>query len=174
MINLFSSVVVEEDAIRARIPGKGWREIVSINGVPIERIRALAEEQFPDTYEEELNVLLPRVMDMTDSPLAGDVEVIAREVNAPDEQGSVYALHYDAAKRGALTDSLRKIFEGTVAIGKVASLSEEEINALFVLSMHDCKKGDDEPYMDATDIIGHMMNNAGEMGNMNAANCESQ
>lgn len=175
MSRLFEAVTVDGDDVKANIPRKGWRKLVSINGVGVDRIKALAQEASPENWDTELNALLPQVMAMTDTPLGPKVTVVAQDVSEAEE---TIEIPYKAIDKKVAAEALQKNFEGIVALGKAAGLTVTEINVAFALCMKEFEEASNMGEMDMQDMMGNMMgammDRMGQLGGGEGSNCQTQ
>lgn len=153
MGKLFESVLVEEGSVRVKVP-KGWRKLVSINGVDADRILSLAMETSPSTYSAELNALLPSVMEMTDAPLGNEVAVVVSDVSCTEE---LLHIPYTETDKAVAIAALKKNFEGIIALGKAAGLSETELNVVFASSLLEFEKASAAGGVDVQEMMCNMM-----------------
>lgn len=180
MPKIFKAVTKNEDALMGELPGKGWRKIVSINTVPGEHLLALAESMNPNSWEQSFNSDLSGLLIKADKKPEKNFEIVVESVEEKRETILVPVVN------AAIEDGVKKNFEGIIAVGKAAGLTEDDLAAIFGAALVEFEHtggdhtnlggmgmGDmDDAHFDMADMLNqmpNMMQNAA-----GAPNCEAQ
>lgn len=159
------------------LPGKGWRKIVSINTVPGECLLALAESMNANSWEQSFNSDLPGLLLKADKKTESKFEIVVESVEGTQETVVVPFLN------ATVEDGVKRNFEGIVAVGKAAGLTEDDLAAIFAAALVEFEHtgGDHtnlggmgdmgDAHFDMADMLNQMPN---MMQNAGAPNCETQ
>lgn len=175
MPKLFSQVCLQGDNLMAKIPKVGWRTVHSINNVPADTIVSLAKQISPE-YDDQLDELIPRVMEERGSPLGKEVVV---DCETEDKKMESHTLPFVAVDEAQL-EAIKKNFEGVIAMGKAAGFTQEEINIVFKATVEAYAQAADPSSDQAANVMqmnmANMMANAmgGQGGQDGDGQCQQQ
>ncbi|CCW70102.1 unnamed protein product [Phytomonas sp. Hart1] len=167
------TMVLENSGVNVQIPGKGMRKLLSINSISVPRILDLLKELSPDSSSSSLGTLLPNVMAMTEAPL-GDMADIDYESEDGTEKTISLTNKETDKNHETLLNALKKNFEGIIALGKVAGLTENEMSVLFTVSLQEHKEFKHQNGMEMHESMEEMLGNANIHDSENWNKCQHQ
>eukprot|EP00796_Vickermania_ingenoplastis_P006621 gene6621-4741_t len=125
MPTIFKNVARHDEDLMGELPGKGWRKILSINGALGHELLSLAEELHPKDWEKRFNGALPSLLHMAERQVEGEYHVLVETADGVQEEVAVPFCSPE------VIDAIKKNFEGILAVGKAAGISEKDLAATF-------------------------------------------